>query len=97
MQHKHILTLCLLVASMSALSASAAAPDATEKDEARWTTPDTTPQQRYETAKKEAIAAYQMLLEECRALSGKEKSDCTKEAKMSHDHDLAEAKKQLSQ
>jgi hypothetical protein len=97
MQSKHILTLCLLVASMSALSASAAAPDATEKDEARWTTPDTTPQQRYETAKKEANAAYQMVLGDCRALSGKEKSDCTKEAKTNYDHDLAEAKKQLSQ
>lgn len=93
MQCKPILTLALLAASMSALSAFAGDAVATEKDEARWTTADTTAQQRQETFRKEAIAAYQMALGDCRALSGKEKSDCTKEAKTNYEHDLAEAKK----
>lgn len=95
MQRKHILTLSLLVASMSALSASAGDAEATDKDVARWSTPDTTPQQRQETFRKEAIAAYEMALGDCRALSGKEKSECIKDAKANYEHDLAEAKKQL--
>jgi len=97
MQRKHILTLGLLVASMSALNAYAGDAEPTAKDVARWDTPDSTPQQRHETAKKEASGAYELALSDCRALSGKEKSDCIREAKMSYEHDLAEAKKQLSQ
>jgi hypothetical protein len=97
MQRKHILAVSLLVASMSGLTAFAGDAEPTDKDVARWSTPDTTPQQRYETSKKEAIAAYQQALGDCRALSGKEKSECTREAKSSYEQDLAGAKKQLSE
>jgi hypothetical protein len=97
MNSKHALALTLFIASLAALPASAGDAVPTPKDEARWDTPDTTPQQRYETARKEAAAAYQQALADCKALSGAEKSSCVKEAKANFEHDSAEAKKVLTQ
>src|SRR5882724_5967284 len=88
MYSKHALALTLFIASLAALPASAGDAVPTPKDEARWDTPDTTPQQRYDTAKKEAMGGYQQALSDCKALSGAEKSDCTKEAKANFERDM---------
>jgi len=89
--------IALIAGAAAKAPVSAVQAEVRPKDEARWTTPDTTPQQRYNTALKEATAAYQQALEDCKALKGRERADCIKEAKAGHDQDLAEAKKQLAQ
>lgn len=90
--------LCALLALPAfAMTSAFAAEGAPEKDPAQWSTPDTTPQARYMTAKKEADAAHQAALGECRGLHGAEKTACTKEAQATYAQDLAAAKMELKQ
>jgi hypothetical protein len=84
------------VGAASLTTAHAAGEGAPEKDPKQWSTPDTTPQARYETAKKEAGAAYQEALKECASLRGAEKSSCVKDAQASFKSDLDAAKQELS-
>lgn len=56
---------------------------------ARWTQEDTTPEQQYATARKEALAANQMALDECQTKSGDDKIKCEAQAKLDLVLDLA--------
>lgn len=56
-----------------------------------------TPQARYNLAKREANAAYAEALKECKALSGAERSSCTKDARATLQQDLAYAKRQMQE
>jgi hypothetical protein len=73
------------------------AEDKVTASEARQVIEDTTPQQKYNTAKREVQAAYQEALNDCKKMRGSEKTVCTKEAKESRQNDLTEAKKLLGQ
>lgn len=66
------------------------------KAEAQQTTENQTAQSRYQTAKKEANAAYKEALADCRKMRGAERTTCMKEAKANLQNDLAEAKKTMS-
>jgi hypothetical protein len=71
------------------------AQNAPEKDPARWYIEDTTNQERYRTATKEAHAAYQDALKECKKVERSERTSCKKEANAQLRADLAEAKRIL--
>ena len=79
------------------LIAAAGAIAAPEDDRERvWSAPpDSTPQQFYDTAAKEAAGAYRDALEACRSLHGAERTKCGREAKATHDQELAEARASL--
>lgn len=66
-------------------SAKPAVPD--EPD--RWTQEDATPEQRYVTARKEALAANQIALDECKTMGGDAKTKCEAQAKLDLVLDLA--------
>ena len=83
------------IAGLGASNALAAGEAAPAIDPPRWHSEDTTPQARYQTAKKEAGAAYQEALNDCRSLLGAEKTACVKEAQATFAADMAEAKKLL--
>lgn len=72
-----------------------AAEDKLSRAEARQTVEDTTPRAQYNTSKREAQAAYQEALNDCKKMRGTEKTACMKEARGNLQNDLAEAKKVL--
>lgn len=65
-------------------------------DPARWYQEDVTPQQRYQTARKEAGAALQEALLECaRLLDRPAKVACVSDARARHAQDISDARKAL--
>lgn len=95
--HKQLRIALVCLSVLGCGTAFAEATTSAEKDPKQWSTPDATPQDRYETAKKEAAAAYQEALADCRSLRGAEKASCTKEAQAAYNKDLAAAKLELKQ
>lgn len=86
-----------LIGAAGILPASAAAAgDALGKDPVRWTTEDTTPQARYRSARKEAGAALQEAITECKRAPGPDRAVCAKEARERFAQDMAEAKQLLA-
>jgi hypothetical protein len=81
----------------AALAQNSADLSPTAKDPARWYTEDSTAKARSQTAQKEANAAYQQALADCRKMRGAEAKACTKEARDNYRNDMAEAKKMLTQ
>lgn len=92
---KRIAGLMMIAGSLSLVSANAAT-DALRQAEARQLVEDKTPQAQYQTSRKEANAAYQEALVECKKMQGSERSGCMKEARSNLQSDLAEAKRLLS-
>ena len=71
-----------------------AIPPASEEP-ARWLQEDATPEQQSATARKEALAANQMALEECKTMSGDARTKCEAQAKLDLVLDLARVKQKL--
>jgi hypothetical protein len=95
----HIVLSALIASAgtITGLSANAARNDE-NNDSARWSNEDSTPKERYETARKEAAAAYQEAIEACKVHHrGPARSKSLKEAATIYQADLAEAKKLRSQ
>ena len=59
---------------------------------ARGAVPDTTPQQRYQSAIREAGGGLKVSLEECRAMPTAERKGCEAEARARYQADMAAAK-----
>ena len=85
----------LLLSAIPCLAFASAPATIEDKDPAAWYKEDLTPREQYDTAKKEADAAYRLALTDCREKRGADKTACIKEAKTIHAQDLAEAKKLL--
>lgn len=83
----------ILAAGAALLPSGSLAQPATARDPDRWTTELSTPQARYQNAKKEATAAYQQALSECKAQRRNAADACRKEARRNFDSDMADAKK----
>ena len=64
-------------------------------DPPRWYQEDLTPQQRYQTARKEAGAALQEALLECARLDKPAKDACVSDARVRHAQDISDAKRAL--
>lgn len=73
-----------------------AATDTSSKIEEQQLTEDFSPQAQYRLATREAHAAYQDALANCRKQKGTERNNCVKEARANLQGDLAEAKKNRS-
>jgi hypothetical protein len=58
----------------------------------RGAVPDVTPQQKYQTAIKEAGGGYKLYLAECATLAAAERSACRRDAKVLYDRDMAAAR-----
>lgn len=87
----------LMVVAGSLLVMSAhAATDAMSRAESRQLIEDKTAQAQYQTSRKEANAAYQEALAQCRKMQSGERSGCLKEARSNLQNDLAEAKRSLN-
>lgn len=61
--------------------------------EAKQMTEDFSPQAQYRLATREAQAAYQDALSNCKTMKGADRSNCMKEARTNLQADLANAKK----
>ena len=59
---------------------------------ARGAVPDTTPQQRYQSAIREAGGGLKVSLEECRAMAAAERKACESQARARYQADMAAAK-----
>lgn len=68
-----------------------AAPSSNEQSLARGAVEDTTPQQKYRTAIREAGGGYKEWLRECDQLPSADRRACTIEAKATYDRDMAQA------
>jgi len=64
-------------------------------DPPRWYQEDVTPQQRYQTAHREAGAALQEALLECARLDRPAKVACVNDARARHKQDISDAKRAL--
>jgi hypothetical protein len=83
--------------SMHASWAQGLAPDSVAQpgDPARWYQEDMTPGARSQTLKKEAGAAYQEALAECKRAERATRAACMREARIMFEQDLADASRQI--
>lgn len=58
----------------------------------RGSVADMTPQQRYQTAIKEAGGGYKLYLAECASMASAERTACRRDAKALYDRDMAAAR-----
>ena len=81
---------CVAALALGASLAAAQAGD--EASLARGAVPDTTPQQRYQTAIREAGGGLKVSLEECRAMAAPERKSCESPARARYQADMAAAR-----
>ena len=82
-------------ASVAALALGAGLAAAQAGDDAslaRGAVPDTTPQQRYQTAIREAGGGLKVSLEECRVMAAPERKSCESQARARYQADMATAR-----
>ena len=93
------LCLCLTLLSMTSVQAQStlSLPPPPEirwpaPEPERWTQEDVTLEQRFDTARKETLAAHQEALNECKELPASERAACTSQAKAQLELELAQLK-----
>ncbi len=67
-------------------------PDERPADPARWTQEDITPEQQYETARKESVAAQQIALAFCKTLPVADQAICLAQARVEYAKEMADIK-----
>lgn len=67
-------------------------PDERPADPARWTQEDVTPEQKYETARKESVAARQIALDFCKTLPLADQSLCLAQTRLEYEKEMADIK-----
>ena len=85
----------LVAAALLALASSAALAQPVAMEERlleRGAVADVTPQQKYQTAIKEAGGGYKLYLAECATMAAAERSACRRDAKALYDRDMAAAR-----
>lgn len=88
---------CILVAASAyATHAVAAEENVQMKDPSRWHTEDMSARARYNNMTKEANAAYQQSLNDCRSLRNRELMACRREAKNNFTNDIQRAHRLLA-
>jgi hypothetical protein len=85
----------MLAAVLSLAVPSAAWAQNDEASLARGAKPDTTPQQRYQSAIREAGGGLKVGLEECRQMAAAERRPCESQARSRYQSDMAAAKAML--
>jgi hypothetical protein len=74
---------------------TAAAQSGDEASLARGAVPDTTPQQRYQTAIREAGGGLKVSLAECREMAAADRKSCESQARARYQDDMAKARAML--
>ena len=82
----------LATALFLAVSFAHASTMSDEQSLARGGVEDVTPQQKYQTAIREAGGAYKEALRECTRAAGDDRQACTREAKAAYERGMADAK-----
>jgi hypothetical protein len=77
------------------IPSSAAAQTGDEASLARGAVPDTTPQQRYQTAIREAGGGLKVSLAECREMASADRRSCESQARARYQADMAKARAML--
>jgi len=85
----------LALGGAAVVPTTAAAQNGDEASLARGAAPDTTPQQRYQTAIREAGGGLKVSLEECHAMGSAERRSCESQARARYQADMATAKAML--
>ena len=67
-------------------------PDERPTEPARWTEEDITPEQKYETARKESLAAQQIAQNYCKTLPAPEQPLCLAQSRVEFEKEMAEIK-----
>ena len=94
---RQFVKLCRSIASLGAVAALLGASGGSmaqsyERELERTSRPDTTPQQRYQTAVREAGGGLKLSLAECRKLSANERKACESEARANYKKDMDHAR-----
>lgn len=84
-----VLSALLVVASSAVLAQSAAIEDRLIE---RGSVADVTPQQKYQSAIKEAGGGYKLYLAECASMAAADRTACRRDAKALYDRDMAAAR-----
>ena len=84
-----VLSALLVVASSPVLAQSAAMEDRLIE---RGSVADVTPQQKYQSAIKEAGGGYKLYLAECASMAAADRTACRRDAKALYDRDMAAAR-----
>lgn len=80
---------CLLAASIATPSTAQTVQSPLQMNEpARWTQEDITPQQKYSTATKEAIAAQQQSIQNCQLLDPLQRTTCITLARTTYKEEM---------
>ena len=82
----------LAAAFLAGASVAQASPASDEQSLRRGAVEDVLPQQKYQSAIREAGGAYKEALRECAQAAGDNRRECARAAKMTYDRDMAEAK-----
>jgi len=85
----------LALGSAALVPTTAAAQTEDEAELARGAVPDTTPQQRYQTAIREAGGGLKVSLAECRQMAPADRKSCESEARARYNADMAKARAML--
>lgn len=67
-------------------------PDERSADPARWSQEDVTPEQKFDTARKEAVAAQQIALDHCKSLPISDQALCLAQSKLEFEKEMADIK-----
>ncbi len=65
-------------------------PDERSADPARWTQEDVTQEQKFDTARKEAVAAQQIALDHCKSLPTSDQALCLAQSKLEFEKEMAD-------
>jgi hypothetical protein len=67
-------------------------PDERSADPARWTQEDVTQEQKFDTARKESLAAQQIARDYCRSLPVSDQALCLAQSKLEFEKEMADIK-----
>jgi hypothetical protein len=84
-----------LMAGSSAVVAQNVPKSTYMSEPTRWTQPDVTRDQKYNTARKEAVNSQQQFLDECKSGPAAQYATCTAEVRMNYQNEMAEINKRF--
>jgi hypothetical protein len=70
-------------------------PDSVEPDPARWGEEDVTPEQKFKTARAEAVAAHQDAQNACKTMSNEDQRLCLAQARVVFDADMQDVRQRF--
>ena len=94
--HAKFRPVAMAFAMTFAVLGASASPSSDDRSLERGAVADATPQQRYQSAIREAGGAYKESQRDCAALATPKRPACLREAKQTYERDMADARRLLS-